>query len=43
LIALMKVPQDFSGVASVTANSDSLAVHETDHARIVRLRTAAFL
>ncbi len=43
VIALVEVPQNFAGVASVTANSDSLAIHENDNARVVRLRTAVFL
>jgi hypothetical protein len=43
MIALLEVPQNFAGVASVTANSDSLAIHENDNARVVRLRTTVFL
>jgi len=43
MIALIEVPHDFAGVASVAAHSDSLAIHENDSARVVRLRMAVFL
>ena len=43
MIALLQVPPDFAGVASVRATSNSLAVHENDNGRVVRLRTAVFL
>lgn len=43
VIALIEVPQDFAGVASVTAHSDSIAVHEHDNGRVVRLRLPVFL
>lgn len=41
--ALLPVPPDFAGVASVRANFDSIALHEHDNGRVVRLRSAAFL
>ena len=43
MIALIEVPQNFAGVNFVTVNSDSVAVHENDNARLVRLRTRVFL
>jgi hypothetical protein len=43
VIALVEVPQDFAGVASVTINSDSIVVHEHDNGRVVRLRSRVFL
>jgi hypothetical protein len=42
-IALVEVPQNFAGVASVTAHSDSLTIRENDSGRVVRLRTAVCL
>jgi hypothetical protein len=42
MIALLQVPLGFAGVASVVANSDSIAVHEHDNGRVVRLRSPVF-